>query len=103
MTTTTTTPTTGPSQAAPTSIGRAALSAAAPVQVAIMKDNAMVYFGPFDPAAINEHMPVDSSLQEATVEAKESGVAGDHKVQWQPARRGQGRGAGWGSRLLVPP
>jgi len=36
-----------------------------------MKGGNMVYFGPHDPAAIQEHMPVDS-LADATVEAKES-------------------------------
>ena len=52
-----------------------------PPQVCIMKDASMVYYGPFDEAAIAKHMPVDANLHDATVDAKESGVPADHKVQ----------------------
>lgn len=40
-------------------------------KVAVMKDGAMVYFGPYDANALNIHMPVDH-LMHATVEGKES-------------------------------
>ena len=40
-------------------------------KVGIMKAGKMVYFGPPDAEALQEHMPVDS-LADATVEAKES-------------------------------
>lgn len=44
-------------------------------KVAIVKDSSVVYFGPYDAAAINTHMPVDHMLSEATVEAKDSAAA----------------------------
>jgi hypothetical protein len=40
-----------------------------------MKDGKMVYFGPYDSAALNKHMPVDGMLHDATVEGKESATA----------------------------
>jgi hypothetical protein len=43
--------------------------------VAIVKDSAVVYFGPYDAAAINTHMPMDHMLSDATVEAKDSAAA----------------------------
>ncbi|KIY99894.1 ABC transporter, multidrug resistance associated protein [Monoraphidium neglectum] len=43
-------------------------------KVGIMKGGEMIYFGPPDAAALQEHMPVDS-LADATVEAKESATA----------------------------
>jgi ABC-type multidrug transport system ATPase subunit len=44
-------------------------------KVAIVKDGAVVYFGPYDAAALNTHMPVDHMLADATVEAKDSAAA----------------------------
>lgn len=44
-------------------------------KVAIVKDSAVVYFGPYDAAAINTHMPMDHMLADATVEAKDSAAA----------------------------
>lgn len=43
-------------------------------KVAIVKDSAVVYFGPYNSAAINTHMPVDHMMG-ATVEGKESATA----------------------------
>eukprot|EP00878_Enallax_costatus_P041564 GHUV01048375.1.p1 GENE.GHUV01048375.1~~GHUV01048375.1.p1 ORF type:complete len:218 (+),score=66.20 GHUV01048375.1:896-1549(+) len=43
-------------------------------KVAIVKDNAVVYFGPYDQSALNTHMPVDHMMG-ATVEGKESATA----------------------------
>lgn len=40
-------------------------------KVAIVKDSTVVYFGPYDAAALNAHMPVDHMMG-ATVEGKES-------------------------------
>jgi hypothetical protein len=42
--------------------------------VAIVKDSSVVYFGPYNAAAINKHMPVDHMVG-ATVEGKESATA----------------------------
>jgi hypothetical protein len=43
-------------------------------KVAIVKDSSVVYFGPYNAAAINKHMPVDHMMG-ATVEGKESATA----------------------------
>ena len=54
-------------------------------KVAVVKDSEVVYFGPYDAAALQTHMPVDHMLSDATVEAKESATAaaGDNKVRQQ--------------------
>jgi len=44
-------------------------------KVAVVKDGAVVYFGPYDAAALATHMPVDHMLSDATVEAKDSAAA----------------------------
>jgi hypothetical protein len=43
-------------------------------KVAVVKDSAVVYFGPYNATAINTHMPVDHMMG-ATVEGKESATA----------------------------
>jgi len=47
-------------------------------KVAIVKDSALVYFGPYDATALSVNMPVDHMMG-ATVEGKESATsaAGD--------------------------
>jgi hypothetical protein len=46
-----------------------------------MKDNTMVYYGPYDAEQLALHMPMDAALESATVEAKESAVPADaHQV-----------------------
>lgn len=43
-------------------------------KVCIVKDSSVVYFGPYNAAALNAHMPVDHMMG-ATVEGKESAAA----------------------------
>jgi hypothetical protein len=58
-----------------------------------MKDGKMVYFGPYDSAALNKHMPVDGMLHDATVEGKESATAAHkHEDKVSPGQVWEGRG-----------